>query len=149
MSGSSLSPPPMSEPSLPILPPAPPSLQPQGLHPLQLRRAVSQPRLPKSDSQLFVASLFSRTLLDTMPLTVQLRCMQPQCKYALKLQLLEYTITSNYWTHYKNAYPKIVVLYNPNALQSLSSQSSSQISNTATFFTPRLSKPKESTAEAF
>jgi hypothetical protein len=84
-----------------------------------------------------------------MPLTVQLRCMQPQCKYAPKLQLLDYTITSNYWTHYKNAHPEIAALYNLNAPQSLSSQSSSQISNAATFFTLRLSKPKESTTEAF
>jgi hypothetical protein len=50
MSDSSLSPPLMSEPSLPILPPVPPFLQPQGLRPLQLRHTASQPRLPKSDS---------------------------------------------------------------------------------------------------
>ena len=70
--------------------------------------------------------------------------MQPQCKYAPKPQLLDYTITSNYWTHYKNAHPEIAALYNPNALQS-----SSQTRNAATFFTLRLSKPKQSTAEAF
>ena len=98
MSDSSLSPPPMSEPSLPILLFAPPSPQPQGLglRPLQLRRTTSRPRLPKSDSRLFIAGLFSRTLLDTVPSTVQLQCMQPQCKYAPKPQLLDYTITSNY-----------------------------------------------------
>jgi hypothetical protein len=151
MSDSSLSPPPMSEPSLPILPLAPPPPQPQGLglRHLQLHCTASRPRLPKSDSRLFIAGLFSRTLLDTVPSTVQLQCMQPQCKYAPKLQLLDYTITSNYWTHYKNAHPEIAALYNPNAQQSLSSQSSSQISNAETFFTPRLSKPKVSTTQAF
>jgi hypothetical protein len=133
MSDSSLSPPPMSEPSLPILPPAPPSLQPQGLRPLQLRHTASLPRLPKSDSQLFSAGLFSRTLLDTTPLTIQLQCMQPQCKYTPKPQRLDHTITSNYWTHYKNAHPEVAALYKP---QNLSSQSSSQTSIAATFFTP-------------
>ena len=62
---------------------------------------------------------------------------------------MNYTVTSNYWTHYKNAHPEIAALYNPNAPQALSFQSSSQTSNAATFFTPRLSKPKESTTEAF
>jgi hypothetical protein len=149
MSDSSLSPPLMSEPSLPILPPAPPSLQPRGLRPLQLRHTASLPRLSKSDSQLFSAGLFSRTLLDTTPLTVQLQCMQPQCKYTPKPQRLDHTITSNYWTHYKNAHPEIAVVYKLNIPQSFSSQSSSQTSNVATFFTPRLSKPIESTVEAF
>ena len=142
MSDSSLSPPPMSKLSLPILPPVP-------QRPLQLRHIASLPRLPKSDSQLFSAGLFSRILLDTTPLTIQLQCMQPQCKYTPKPQRLDHTITSNYQTHYKNAYPEIAALYNPNAPQALSSQSSSQTSNAATFFTLRLSKPKESTAEAF
>jgi hypothetical protein len=75
--------------------------------------------------------------------------MQPQCKYTPKPQRLDHTITSNYWTHYKNAHPKITAVYKPNIPQSFSSQSSSQASNAATFFTPRLSKPVESTAEAF
>jgi hypothetical protein len=70
MSDSNLSLPPMSEPSLSILPLAPPSPQPQGLYPLQLRRTASQLRLPKSDSPLFTAGLFSHTLLETTPPTV-------------------------------------------------------------------------------
>ena len=41
------------------------------------------------------------------------------------------------------------MLYNQNALQSLSSQSSLQQGNAASFFTLQLSKPKESTTEAF
>jgi hypothetical protein len=148
MSDSSLSPP-GSEPSLPAIQPTP-FVQPQGIHhPLQLRRTAQRPGLPKSDSILFIAGLFSCTLLDTTPATVQLHCLQPQCRYAPKPQRLDYTITSNYWTHYKNAYPEIAVLYNPNAPQSLSSQSSSQTGNAATFFTLRLLKPKESTAEVF
>jgi hypothetical protein len=70
MSDSSLSLPPMSEPSLPILPPGPPPPLPHGLRLVQLRRAKSQPQLPKSDSPLFKDSLFSCTLLDTMPPTI-------------------------------------------------------------------------------
>ena len=93
MSDSSLSPPPMSEPSLPALPPTP-FVQPQGLSSLQFR--APKPQLPKSDSVLFTASLFSRTLLDTTPATVQLHCLQPRYKYAPKPQRLDYTITSNY-----------------------------------------------------
>ena len=60
---------------------------------------------------------------------------------------MDYTITSNYWIHYKNAHPEIAILYNQGAQSS--SQSSSHTSDVATFFTPRLSKPKESTTEAF
>ena len=85
MSDSSLSPSPKSEPSLPAIQPTP-FVQPQGIHhPLQLRRTAQRPELPKSDSKLFIASLFSRTLLDTTPATVQLHCLQPQCRYAPKL----------------------------------------------------------------
>jgi hypothetical protein len=148
MSDSSLSPPPMLEPSLPTLPPTL-FTQPQGLHhPLQLRRTTRKPELPKLDSILFSASLFSRTLLDTTPTTIQLQCLQPHCIYAPKPQRLDYTITSNYWTHYKHSHPEIAALYNPK-LQEPSSQSSSHISDVATFFTPRLSKPNINAIEAF
>jgi hypothetical protein len=81
-----------------------------------------------------------------MLLTIQLQYIQPQCKYTPKPQCLNHIITSNYWTYYKNTHPKVAVLYK---LQSFSSQSSSQTSNTATLFTLRLSKPTESTVEAF
>jgi len=69
MSDSSLSLPPMPEPSLPILPPGPPPPL-QGLRPFQLRHARSQPQLLKSDSLLLKDGLFSRTLLDITPPTV-------------------------------------------------------------------------------
>jgi hypothetical protein len=144
MSDSSLSLPPMSEPSLPILPLGPQS--PPRLRPFQLRRTTSQPQLPKSDSPLFKDSLFSRTLLDTIPPMIQLKCMQPTCDYSPKPYPIDYSITSNYWTHYKNVHPEIAILYNQN--MSRSSQSS-QKRNPASFFTPRLSKPIASTAEAF
>jgi hypothetical protein len=75
--------------------------------------------------------------------------MQLGCKYSPKPQPLDHSITSNYWTHYKNVHPEIAMLYNQNAPQSLSSRSSLQQGNAASFFTPRLSKPKESTVEAF
>jgi hypothetical protein len=121
MSSSSLSLPPMSEPSLPILllGPLPP---PQGLRAFQLRRARSQPQLPKSDSPLFKDGLFSRTLLDTIPPTVQLKCMQPACNYSPKPHSMDHSSTSNYWTHYKSVHPEVAILYNQNMARS--SQSS-------------------------
>jgi hypothetical protein len=74
--------------------------------------------------------------------------LQPQCNYAPKPQRLDYTITSNYWTHYKHTHPKIAALYNPNS-QGPNSQSSSYASDVATFFTPRLSKLNINDTEAF
>ena len=38
---------------------------------------ITRPQLPKSDSILFTASLYSCTLLETTYATVQLRCLQP------------------------------------------------------------------------
>jgi hypothetical protein len=96
MSDSSLSLPPRSELSLPTMQEAPFVPPPDIHHPLQLRRTTPKLRLPKSDSVLFTASLFSGTLLDTTPATIQFRCLQPQCKYALKPQRLDCTIISNY-----------------------------------------------------
>lgn len=146
----------MSEPSLPILllGPSPPLLQ--GLHPFQLHRARSQPQLPKSDLPLFKDSLFSRTLLDTTPPTVQLKYMQPVCDYSPKPHSMDHSSTSNYWTHYKSVHPEVAILYNQNIARSSIAQSSiaqssqsSQKGNAAGFFIPRLSKPIESRTEAF
>jgi hypothetical protein len=119
MSNSSLSDVLPSEPSLPILPPTP-FVPPPGL---QLRRIpiAKTPSLSKSDSILFSASLFSCTVLDTTPVTLQLRCLQPQCQYAPKPQPLNFTITSNYWTHYKHSHPELFKLYNPKGAKELSS----------------------------
>jgi hypothetical protein len=148
MSDSSLSDVPPSEPSLPILPPTP-FVPPQGL---QLRRipVAKAPNLSKSDSILFSAGLFSRTVLDTTPVTLQLRCLQPQCQYAPMPQPLNFTITSNYWTHYKHLYLELFKLYNPKIAREPNSQASqASSSNASTFFTPRLSKPNTTTTEAF
>ena len=79
--------------SLPILPPAP-FVQPSGLHTLQYRK--KKPELPSIDSTLFSSNLFSRTLLDTIPPTVQLNCLQLGCIYAPKPQLVSHKQTSNY-----------------------------------------------------
>ena len=89
MSDSSLSPPPPLEPSLPTLQPL---LSPT----LQLRRTAKKPRLASTDSDLFTSSLFSYTLLETTPPTVQLHCLQPGCLYAPKPQLLSFNQTGNY-----------------------------------------------------
>src|SRR5580658_4025043 len=97
MSDSSLSPPLQSEISLPTLPPLSPTLQ--------LRRTTKKPRLASTDSDLFTSSLFSRTLLETTPLTVQLRYLQPGCLYSPKPQLLSFNQTGNYWAHYYHVHP--------------------------------------------
>jgi hypothetical protein len=141
MSDSSLSPPPASEPGLPAIPQTP-FVPPSGIHPPLGLRRNAKPHLPKSDSILFTAGLYSRTLLETTPATVQLRCLQPQCTYTPKPQLLDYTITSNYWTHIKHSHPKVFALYK-------GSQSSSYASDVVALFTPRLSKPFTSATEAF
>ena len=140
MSQSSLSSPP-SEPSLPILPPTP-FVQPSGLHTLQYRK--KKPELPGIDSTLFSSNLFSRTLLDTIPPTVQLKCLQLGCIYAPKPQLVSHKQTSNYWTHYKHSHPEIYVIHNPNCTvptKPQTSQTSSHASDIATLFTPRIPQP--------
>jgi hypothetical protein len=144
MSDSSLSPPPMSEPSLPTLPQTP-FVQPLGL---QYRKKRLE--LPGAESVLFTASLFSRTLLETSPATVQLRCLQPGCSYTPKAQPLSYKQTSNYWTHYQHSHIELFEKFNPkNKASSNSQASSSHASDITTLFTPRLSNPKASNVEAF
>ena len=102
MSDSSLSsapnsPLPPSEPSLPALP-LTPFVQPTGLQsflapPVRSRR---MPGMPESTSELFTAGLCSRTLLDTDPPTIQIRCLQPGCLYTPKPQLVSFKQTKNY-----------------------------------------------------
>jgi hypothetical protein len=145
MSGSSLSSPPQSEINLPILPPP---LSPT----LQLRRTTTGPRLASTDSNLFTLGLFSRTLLETTPPTMQLRCLQPGCLYAPKPQLLSYTHTGNYWTHYYHTHPQVVEVFKPDLTpnsQSSSQGSRSHSSSVAKLFTPRLSKPHARVTEGF
>jgi hypothetical protein len=147
MSDSSLSPPPASELGLPVMPQTP-FVPPLGMHPPLGLRRNARPHLPKSDSILFTAGLYSRTLLETTPATVQFRCLQPQCTYTPKPQLLDYSITSNYWTHLKHSHPKVFALYKGSALDQ-GSQSSSHASNVVALFTPRLSKSFTPATEAF
>ena len=96
MSDSSLSsapnsPPPPFEPSLPALPPTP-FVQPTGLQSFLAPpiRGRKMPRIPESTSELFTAGLCSRTLLDTNPPTIQIRCLQPGCPYMPKPQLFSF-----------------------------------------------------------
>jgi hypothetical protein len=145
MSDSSLSEAPPSELSLPVLPPTP-FVPPQGLQ-LRCIPLSKTPELSKSDSILFSASLFSRTVLDTTPITIQLCCLQLLCKYTPKPQPLNFTITSNYWTHYKHSHPEIFALYNLKSAKESSSQASS--SSASTFFMPQLSKPNTTPTEVF
>ena len=145
MSDSSLSPPPRSEMSLPALPS---TLSPT----LQLRHATNKPKLASTDSDLFTLGLFSRTLLETAPPTMQLRCLQPGCLYAPKPQLLSFNQTSNYWSHYYHMHPQVAEAFKlgPKSNSRGSSQGSrSHSSSVAKLFTPRLSKPNATAPEDY
>ena len=119
MSDSSLSstlnsPLPLSEPSLPALPPTP-FVQPVGLQSFlsQPIRGHKKPSMPESTSELFAAGLCACTLLDTNPPTIQIRCLQPGCSYTPKPQLLSFKQTKNYWTHFASSHPEIYAVYKP------------------------------------
>jgi hypothetical protein len=143
MSDSSLFPPPPSEPSLPTLQPL---LSPT----LQLRCTTQKPGLVSTDSDLFTLGLFSRTLLETTPPTMQLRCLQPGCSYTPKPQLLSFTQTGNYWAHYYHIHPQVAKAIKPASNSQGSSQGSrSHASGVATLFTPRLSKSNANATEGF
>jgi hypothetical protein len=140
MSQSSLSEP-SSEPSLPILPPTPFNL---------LVYTVFDIARKSLNFLVLILHYFhpisSRTLLDTVPPTVQLNFLQPGCIYAPKPQLISHKQASNYWTHYKHTHPEIYVIHNPNhaiPTKPQSSQTSSHASDIATLFTPRLPQPIE------
>ena len=148
MSLSSLSPPPESEPNLPVLRSPRVYTEPLGLG-LPCSNARRQPRLPESDSELFKARLFSRTLLETNPPTIQVRCLQPGCSYTPKPQGLLVKQTSNYWTHYYNVHPAIASVYRPDHNKISGSQSSSHATSVATLFTPRISKLQALTLKTF
>src|SRR5450432_2129044 len=134
----------LSEPSLPTLRPTP-FLQPVGLRHRRQRLV-----LPEAESVLFSASLFSRTLLEISPTTVQVRCLKPGCSYAPKPLLLSNKQTSNFWKHYQHSHIELYMRFNANNKPSSHSQaSSSHTSDIATLFTPRLPNSKGSNVEAF
>jgi len=144
MSNSSLSSLPVSEPSLPILPPTPFILS-LGLQSRRQKKLV----LLDVDSVLYTENLFSRTLLETSPPNIQLRCTQPECSYAPKPHLLSYKQTSNLWTHYNNSHAEISTKIIPKNKANSASQSSSHASDFSTLFTPRIAGPKASSREEF
>ena len=76
MSDSSLSPPLASELGLLVMLQTP-FVLPLGMHPLLGLCYNARPHLPKLDLILFTASLYSRTLLETILATVQFCCLQP------------------------------------------------------------------------
>lgn len=133
----------MSENQLPLLPvseqdnpllPAAFFQQPYAIH------HIPRPQLSESDSVLFQAGFFSRTLLDTIPPTVQLRCLQPDCLYTPKPQLLSFKQTSNYWTHYHHSHPEVSTTIRNTGLSQGQRSSSSHASDITTLFTPRVPK---------
>ena len=88
-----------------------------------------QPRLPNTQSPLFLKNVFSRTLLSTSPVTMKIVCMQDGCNYKPKPKLLSWNITSNLWRHVESMHPLLYEAIKPGSpllqrAQSSQSQSS-------------------------
>jgi hypothetical protein len=95
---------PISSPTLPPLSPPPVTLSFQ-LPSLAL--LGHNPRLPNTIAYVFTHYLFSRTLLDTTPATIRIRCMQPTCHYTPANWTLHAQSTRNLIRHYDAHYPEI------------------------------------------
>ena len=61
---------------------------------LPLRRLDSSPQLLDSNSTLFAKGLFTRTILNDIPVKIQFKCLQPNCNYML-MQPVNSQTTSN------------------------------------------------------
>ena len=72
-----------------------------------------QPRLPNTQSPLFLKNVFSRTLLSTSPVTMKIVCMQDGCNYKPKPKLLSWNITSNLWRHVQSMHPSLFEAIKP------------------------------------
>jgi hypothetical protein len=118
----------------------------------QPARSRKMPQIPESTSELFTAGLCSRTLLETNPPTIQIRCLQPGCLYAPKPQPLSFKQTKNYWTHFASSHPDIYAVYKTNNskvsnISRDSQASSSHASDIATLFAPRITKKPTNTPQ--
>jgi hypothetical protein len=108
-SSSSLSPLPGS-PTLPVLPCSSQTLGST----LSCGRTPKPPSLPKSNAYIFVQGLFTRTLLSTIPATVQYSC--TNCSHSYTSTTTNVTSTSNIIKHY-NACHKGIPATKHNAIQ--------------------------------
>ena len=114
--------------SSPTLPP----LQPPSITPLQSELPRRRAQLPVTNAYAFTHNLFSRTLLDTTPAKIQIRCMQPNCHYQPPNWSLQNQSTSNLIRHYEAHHQGI-----PTSLRKIPTSSS----NSSEFFTLRPHRP--------
>ena len=119
----------------PSLPPAPAFVLP----------TIPCTQLPPTTSTLYSKNLYTRTLLDTKPPTIQVRCTQYNCTYAPSPRPLLFNTTSNLWKHYENSHPQIYRSAKNDTSIQASQPSSSQTSDSIGFFAPRVKKPQSNT----
>jgi hypothetical protein len=114
-----------SSPRLPALP----------LSGFSLPSSLPRPacRLPPTSAYIFTHNLFSRTILDSTPSIVQIRCLQTNCNYMPKPITLKVETIGNLIRHYKKHYPTI-----PTSTHSLIQLPSS---DSPSFFIPRPRRP--------
>jgi hypothetical protein len=118
-----------SSPRLPALP-LPGFSLPSSL-PSSLPRSAC--RLPPTTAYIFTHNLFSCTILDSTPPTVQIRCLQTNCNYMPKPVTLKVETTGNLIRHYKKHHLTIPTsTHSPIQLPS---------SDSSSFFLPRLCRP--------
>lgn len=89
-----------------------PSLSPSSPQQIEQQLMQEQPPqhvvLPPTTSYLFNQKLFSRTLLDTHPPTVQVKCLQPGCRYApIPQPVRPPQSTGNLVKHYEHKHPAV------------------------------------------
>jgi hypothetical protein len=107
MSSSLLSPPPGS-PLSGLLRPFSDTLRVPTSSLLFFRRKAGPaiPRLPKATAYIFVKGLISRTLLDSVPPSIQYTCQQPNCTYS---KVVEEVSTGNFIRHYQGKHKGILL----------------------------------------
>jgi hypothetical protein len=97
------SPPPLGSPGLPVLRRSPRSSQSQSQS-WSWSRSESQSQthaqLPKTIAYIFTHGLFKRTLLSSVPPSVQYTCMQLSCDYSTKVLGTRLASTGNLIKHY-------------------------------------------------
>ena len=91
-------------------------------------------------SRLFTKDLYTRTILETTPVTMRVICTQPNCGYSPRPQVLSKNIGSNLWKHYNQRHPAVgTAIKQSDNLPTVLSSSAASVAST--FFEPR--KPKQ------
>jgi hypothetical protein len=72
-----------------------------------LTSSARMPKMHKANACVFTTSLFKRTYLDTLLVSVIYTCLQPECKYLTTVVTIKVTSTSNLLKHYHACYKGI------------------------------------------